>query len=74
VGGDLGLGDVVKRQPDIYVLAVAFLSVLGCFTALTIIGSDGTELLRSVLLPLVGALGAVAYSGDKKHDDDPPSS
>lgn len=61
-----------KRQPDIIVLAVVFLSTLGCFTALTIIGSDGTELLRSVLLPLVGALGAVAWSGDKKNGD-PPS-
>lgn len=59
------------RQPDIYVLAFVFLAVLGCFTTLTIIGSDGTELLRSVLLPLVGALGAVAWSGDKKND--PPS-
>lgn len=55
-----------KRQPDIYVVAVAFLSTLGAFTALTIIGSDGTELLRSVMLPLVGALGAVAWSGDKE--------
>jgi hypothetical protein len=63
----------VKRQPDIYVLALVFLSVLGCFTALTIIGSDGTELLRSVLLPLVGALGAVAWGGHK-NDDDPSSS
>lgn len=60
------------RQPDIYVLALVFLAVLGCFTALTIIGSDGTELLRSVMLPLVGALGTVAWSGHKS--DDPPSS
>lgn len=61
----------MKKQPDIYVLATVFLAVLGCFTALTIIGSDGTELLRSVLLPLVGALGAVAWSGDKKDGNDP---
>jgi hypothetical protein len=64
---------VTTPPKDIYVLAVVFIAVLGCFTALTLVGSDGTELLRSVLLPLVGALGAVAYSGHKD-DGEPPSS
>lgn len=54
---------------DIHIILVAFLAVLACFTTLTIIGSDGTELLRSVLLPLAGALGAVAAAS---RNTDPP--
>jgi len=46
----------------IYVILVAFLGVLGCFTACALIGTDPTTIstLRDVLLALGGALGGVA--------------
>lgn len=44
----------------IYVVALAFLGTLGCFTAVAIVGSDGFEVLRDVLLALAGGLTGVA--------------
>lgn len=60
-------------KDHIYVILIAFLCVLGCLTATTIIGTDpaSTATLRDVLLALGGALGA-AYIGSRKSDD-PPS-
>lgn len=48
----------------IYVILVAFLAVLGCFTAATLVGVDSTTIgtLRDVLLALGGALGGVAVA------------
>lgn len=46
----------------IYVILAAFLSALGCFTAVAVIGSDGFEVLRDVMLTLAGALGGVAVT------------
>ena len=41
---------------------IAFLAIvaLGCFTALSIVGADGTPTLRDVLLAIVGGLLGVA--------------
>lgn len=44
----------------VYAVLIAFLAVLGCFTAVSILGGDGTNTLRDVLLALAGALGGLA--------------
>ena len=49
-------------KDHIYVILIAFLSVLGCFTAVAVVGSDGFEVLRDVMLTLAGALGGVAVA------------
>jgi len=43
----------------IYVM-VAFIATLACFTTVSIVGSDGFEVLRDVMLTLAGVLGGVA--------------
>lgn len=56
----------------IYVILLAFLAVLGCFTAAALVGTDATTIstLRDVLLALAGALGGVAYGGAKRPPPD----
>ena len=49
-------------RDHIYVILIAFLSALGCFTAVAVVGSDGFEVLRDVMLTLAGALGGVAVA------------
>ena len=48
----------------IYVILLAFLAVLGSFTACALIGTDPTTIgtLRDILLALGGALGGVAVA------------
>jgi len=48
----------------IYVILIAFLASLGCFTAAALVGTDGTTIgtLRDVLMALGGALGGVAVA------------
>jgi hypothetical protein len=48
----------------IYLILVAFLAVLGCFTAAALVGVDATVIgtLRDVLMGLAGALGGVAVA------------
>lgn len=66
----------------IYVILIAFLAVLGCFTACALIGVDPASLttLKDVMLPLAGALGAAYVAARRqasqppKDEDDPPSS
>ncbi len=50
-------------KDHIYVILFAFLAALGCFTAVTIVGTDpsSTATLRDVVIGLAGALGGVAY-------------
>lgn len=65
-------------QDHIWVILIAFLAVLGCFTTTQIIGVDATAqgTLRDVLLSLGGALGT-AYVATRKNGappPDPPSS
>lgn len=59
----------------IYVILIAFLAVLGCFTGAAIVGTDpaSTTTLRDVLLALGGALGT-AYVATRKNGGDPPAS
>ena len=46
----------------IWVLLVAFLAVLGCFTAITVIGTDPSSVatLRDALIALGGGITGVA--------------
>jgi hypothetical protein len=65
-------------RDHIFVILIAFLAALGCFTTVTLIGVDptGVSTLRDVLLALGGTLGGVAV-GSKlatRPDDDAPSS
>lgn len=57
-------------KDHIYIILLAFLAVLACFTTVAIIGVDPTvtATLRDVLLALGGALGA-AYVA---HRAEPP--
>lgn len=49
------------NTPDHLVLVlIAFVSALGCFTAVSIIGTPDIGTLRDVLLALAGALGGLA--------------
>ncbi len=57
-------------QKDIWVVFGAFVAVLGCFTTVAIIGSDGFGTLENVLLTLAGALSATAIAS--RHNDTPP--
>ena len=43
-------------------ILVGFIAVLGAFTALKIIGVDGSDSLHDVLLALGGALAGIAVS------------
>lgn len=45
----------------LYVLA-AFLAVLGCYTALAIIGADGLDTLSDAIKVLCGALAGVVIA------------
>lgn len=56
----------------IYVILLAFLAVLGCFTAVAMVGVDATIVgtLRDVLLALGGALGT-AYVAARKSASQP---
>ncbi len=53
----------IPTVDHIWLILIAFLSVLACFTTVAIIGVDPTVVatLRDVLLALGGALGGVAY-------------
>lgn len=50
----------MKDHDHIYVVAAAFLATLACFTTVAILGSDGFEVLRDVMLALAGVIGGVA--------------
>ena len=51
-------------EDHIYVILLAFLAALGCFTAAALVGTDPTTIgtLRDVLMALGGALGGVAVA------------
>jgi len=48
----------------IWVILIAFVTALGCFTAAALVGTDATVIgtLRDVLMGLAGALGGVAVA------------
>ncbi|HXJ62770.1 MAG TPA: hypothetical protein VNN79_03360 [Actinomycetota bacterium] len=47
-------------QDHIYAILVAFIAALACYTAVSILGSDGATVLHDVLVALVGGLVGVA--------------
>lgn len=55
-------GAAVNIADHIYVILLAFLATLAAFTSVAILGSDGFEVLRDVLLALAGSLGGVAVA------------
>lgn len=52
-----------RGSDHIYAILIAFLAALGCYTAVSILGSDGATVLHDVLVALVGALAGVAVTG-----------
>ena len=61
-------------KDHIYVLLIAFLAVLGCFTAITVIGTDPSSVatLRDALIALGGGLTGVAVGTKLPKDEEPP--
>lgn len=51
------------KSDHIYAILVAFLASLGCYTALTVVGSDVTPTgkLGDVVVALAGVIGGYAY-------------
>lgn len=63
------------KHPDhIYAILVAFLAALGCFTALALVGADGSRTLEVIVSSLAGAIGGYAYAKKPSGNDDVPSS
>jgi hypothetical protein len=56
----------------IWAILIAFLSALGCFTALALVGADGSRTLEVIVSSLGGAIGGYAY-GTKKANNVSPS-
>ena len=52
----------MRELDHIWFVLAAFLAALGCFTAVSLVGATGQEVLRDVLLGLGGALGGVAVA------------
>lgn len=61
-------------QDHIYVILLAFLAAIGCFTAVALVGTDSTTVstLRDVLLALSGSLGTAYVATRKTNGADPP--
>jgi hypothetical protein len=59
-------------KDHIYVILIAFLAALACFTACAMVGVEATVIgtLRDVCVAMGGVLGGVAY-GTKKSGDAP---
>ena len=55
----------------IWVILIAFLAALGCFTASAMVGVEPTVIstLRDVCIALVGGLAGVAYGSKKRPDE-----
>lgn len=71
------MGAVSHLHDHIWAILLAFLSALGCFTALTIIGSDTlpTGKLGDVVVALAGVIGGYAWKANQKPpDENAPSS
>ena len=62
-------------KDHIYVILIAFLAVLGCFTAVTLVGTDPSSVatLRDALIALGGGLTGVAVGSKLNPPADPPS-
>lgn len=66
----------VKLPTDhIYVILIAFLAVLGCFTTVTLVGTDPSAVatLRDALIALGGGLTGVAVGSRMSKPPDPPA-
>lgn len=52
---------MLPKEPDhIWVILIAFIAALGCFTSLAILGSDGARILEVIVSSLAGGLTGVA--------------
>jgi hypothetical protein len=50
-------------ENNIIIILIAFLATLGCYTATTIVGISGDNVLPEVLLAVGGGLTGVAIAG-----------